>query len=203
MKKILLLLISLFVLALSVTAQSEHYCHTMFYDTKTKEKAFIIDKDTNCLFCYYSPSDTAKIYAPLNYYHYSLKHNDSIVMAFFVGCGTECYHYFLYVKPTHKHYYLEDVLAIDWKNHILAFIPTMCNTIYFFDYLNNDTVKAYTIKNKKFYYFPYYIDTAFFWNNAFYVRWDEFVTDPNVGLPQFKPGQYSKIATFDQYNSTH
>ncbi len=153
MKNFLLLFISFIFIQISLLGQNKHFCHTMFYDTKTKEKAFIIDKDTNCLFCYYSPSDTAKIYAPLNYYYYSLKHNDSIVMSFFVGCGTECYHYFLYVKPTHKHYYLEDVLAFDYENHILAFIPTMCNTIYFFDYLNNDT-KHTLLKIKSIIIFP-------------------------------------------------
>ena len=112
--------------------------------------------------------------------------------------------YFLFVKPIHKHYYFENVLAVDYENHILAFIPNVSNTIYFFDYLHNNTVKAYTIKNKiKYFYFPRYIDTAFFWNNAFYVRWTDFVREPGVELPQFKPGQYSKIATFEQYNATH
>ncbi len=154
MKKILLLLVN-FIFIFLAYAQDDIKIvgFPEFFDSHTHERAFVKEYAGNNWFYYFSPIDTVRIQTELSKYYFGFMHNDSIVIAYFVHCGTECYYNFLYVKPTHKHYYLEDVLAIDWNNHILAFIPTMCNTIYFFDYLNNDTVNT-LLKIKSIIFFP-------------------------------------------------
>jgi hypothetical protein len=104
--------------------------------------------------------------------------------------GTNLRYCYIFGKKSNFQKVFFQSIAIDSNNNLIAYNPQI-NWLYIANF--NDSI----IFKKKFdfifFELNYYIDTAFFYKNSFYIRWSEQVEDESIGNSKYKYKQFSKF----------